>query len=125
MRIQTATRAIRGVAVAAPSSMACAVAIRDRPRVAFPSTTAGTVKRYERPERRKLHCHSANIALEVLVAHDDGRVLAPPTNVRSGSRVKFTWTSGREPPPETFTQMPYVIVSFRSADRRSATRARV
>src|SRR5437870_2175728 len=31
--------------------MACAVATRDRPRVAFASTTTGAVKRYERPER--------------------------------------------------------------------------
>src|SRR3989441_11744645 len=105
--------------------MACAVATRDRPRVAFASTTTGAVKRYERPERRKLHCHSANVALEVLVPHADGRTIAAPTNVRSGSRVKFTRTSWREPPPDTFTQMLYVIVSFRSADRRSAARAGV
>src|SRR6266699_680843 len=123
MRIQTGTRAIRGVAVPAPSSMACAVAIRDRPRVAFASTTAGTVKRYERPEWRKLHCHSVNVALEVLVPHADGGMTAAPTKVRSGSRVKFTRTSWRKPPPDTFTQMLYVIVSFRSAERRSAARA--
>src|SRR2546426_813502 len=92
--------------------MACAVATRDRPRVAFASTTTGAVKRYERPERRKLHCHSANVALEVLVPHADGSVSAAATNVRSGSRVKFTRTSWREPPPETFTQMVYVRGNF-------------
>src|SRR5713226_3297627 len=125
MRIQTATRAILGVAAPPPSSMPCAVAMRDRPRVAFASTRTGTVNRYERPERRKLHCHSANVAFELMVPQEKGRVIAVPTRVRSGSTVKFTLTSGREPPPDTFSQIVYVIVSFRSADRRSAASARV
>src|SRR5437016_11813987 len=111
MRIQTGTRAIRGVAVPAPSSMACPVAVRDRPRVAFASTRTGTVNRYERPERRKLHCHAAKVAFELLVPHANGSVIAVSTKIKSGSTVKFTLTSWREPPPETFSQIVYVIVS--------------
>src|SRR2546427_9378833 len=118
--IQTRTKAILGVAGPPPSSTAWATAIRDRPRVAFASTTTGTPKRYERPERRKLHCHPANVVFELVVPHANGSVIAVPTKIRSGSTVKFTLTSWREPPPETFSQIVYVIVSFRSADRRSA-----
>src|SRR2546422_11111696 len=123
--IQTRTKAILGVAGPPPSSTAWATAIRDRPGVAFASTTTGTPKRYERPERRKLHCHPANVVFELVVPHANGSVIAVPTKIKSGSTVKFTLTSWREPPPETFSQIVYVIVSFRSADRRSAARARV
>src|SRR2546427_9943730 len=123
--IQTRTKAILGVAGPPPSSTAWATAIRDRPRVAFASTRTGTVNRYERPERRKLHCHAAKVAFELLVPHANGSVIAVPTKIKSGSTVKFTLTSWREPPPETFSQIVYAIVSFRSADRRSAARARV
>src|SRR2546428_8508731 len=125
IRIQTRTWAILGVAGPPPSSIACAIAISERPRVAFASTTTGTTKRYERPERRKLHCHAANVVLELFVPHENGSVIEVLTRLRSGSTVKFTLTSWREPPPETFSQIVYVIVSFRSADRRSAARARV
>src|SRR3989442_9470436 len=125
IRIKTRTWAILGVAGPPPSSIACAVAIRDRPRVAFASTTTGTTNRYERPERRKLHCHSANVALEPLVPQENGSVIDVLTRIRSGSTVKFMLTSWRGPPPVTFSQIVYVIVSFRSADRRSAARARV
>src|SRR3989442_12047721 len=119
IRIQTRTWAILGMAGPPPSSIACAVAIRERPRVAFASTTTGTTKRYERPERRKLHCHAANVVLELFVPHENGSVIEVLTRIRSGSTVKFTLTSWREPPPETFSQIVYVIVSFLSADRRS------
>src|SRR2546422_7962294 len=124
IRIQTRTWAILGVAGPPPSSIACAVAIRERPRVAFASTTTGTAIRYERPERRKLHCHAANVALELFVPHENGSVIDVLTRIRSESTVKFTLTSWRGPPPETFNQIVYVIVSSRSADRRSAAGGR-
>src|SRR3989442_12334163 len=76
IRIQTRTWAILGVAGPPPSSIACAVAIRERPRVAFASTTTGTPIRYERPERRNLHCHAPNLRLELFVPPHNRRQLA-------------------------------------------------
>src|SRR3989442_9670801 len=91
--IHTPTWAVRGDNEPLPRSVAVAVARRDLPSGAFAATSAGADHRYDRPPRRKRHCHVANVPFELRIGQAAGCTLALISRTKSGSRVRFTRAS--------------------------------